>query len=100
METTQIISLMICILTVVCAVIWMKRKPYKALWAVPIILGMLVSIYFYVMVLFCQHNLTSQQLNQWASTKNTIVYLTISVYWVGKVFGLFNGDSHDAVDRR
>lgn len=84
----QWISFLLCIVTLVFAIIWMKRRPSKAAWAAPIVLFMLHSIVFYIILLFPHNKLDAMGINQWAATKNVHGYITFAIYWVAKAYGL------------
>jgi hypothetical protein len=87
----QIFSIVVSIITLIYAIIWMKERPFKSLWAVPVIIFMLHSIVFYLVYSF--RCFDSSTFNEWASIKNLHGLLTFAVYWVAKAYGIkFSGD--------
>ena len=82
-------SVILSIVTLIFAILWMKKRPFKALWAVPVILFMVHSIIFYAILFFPHDNLSPTSINKWSSAKNIHGYITFAIYWVTKAYGRF-----------
>lgn len=86
----RILSLAVSIITLVYAIIWMKKRPTKQLWAVPVISFMIHSIIFYIALFILP--LESKLINEWSSVKNLHGLLMFAIYWIAKVYDVnFNG---------
>ena len=82
----RILSLMVSIVTLVYAIIWMRKRPSKQLWAIPVISFMVHSIIFYLFMFFIP--LENKTISEWASVKNLHGLMMFAVYWVAKVYGV------------
>jgi len=77
------------VVTLFFAIMWMKKRPFKALWAIPVIFFMVHSIIFYIILFLPHENLSSTDINRWSSAKNIHGYMTFAIYWVSKAYGRF-----------
>jgi len=86
----KILALMVSIVTLVFAIIWMKKKPAKQLWAIPVVSFMVHSIIFYTALFVLP--LENKFINEWSSVRNLHGLLMFAIYWIAKVYDVnFNG---------
>ena len=86
----KILALGVSIITLVYAIIWMKKRPSKQLWAIPVLSFMIHSIIFYIALFVLP--LENKTINEWSSVRNLHGLLMFAIYWIAKVYDVnFNG---------
>jgi len=86
----KILSLVVSVITLVYAIIWMRKRPTKQLWAIPVLSFMIHSIIFYVAFFILP--LENKTINEWSSVRNLHGLLMFAIYWIAKVYDVnFNG---------
>jgi len=86
----RFLSLLVSIITLIYAVVWMKKRPTKQLWAIPVVSFMIHSIIFYIALYVLP--LENKVINEWSSIKNLHGLLMFAIYWIAKVYDVnFNG---------